>query len=87
MLVAGQLSERPDRMCEQAAIVAILVKPGAASRAVRPIPITMFKQEVADRFAENLRRCRRRSGGLSVSPCELVEGMAWQPGQLLARRV
>jgi transcriptional regulator with XRE-family HTH domain len=77
----------------------------------------MFKQEVADLFAENLRRCRRRSGlsqeklgyraslyrteigllergaripqldtilkvagGLSVSPCELIEGMAWQPG-------
>lgn len=28
VLVAGQLSERPHRMCEQAAIVAILVKPG-----------------------------------------------------------
>lgn len=28
VLVAGQLSERPDRMCEKAAIVAILVKPG-----------------------------------------------------------
>jgi transcriptional regulator with XRE-family HTH domain len=76
-----------------------------------------FKQEVADRFAENLRRCRRRSGlsqeklgyraslhrteigllergarihqldtilkvagGLSISPCELIEGMTWQPG-------
>jgi transcriptional regulator with XRE-family HTH domain len=76
-----------------------------------------FKQEVADRFAENLRRCRRRSGlsqeklgyraslhrteigllergaripqldtilkvagGLSVSPCELIEGMTWRPG-------
>lgn len=78
----------------------------------------MFKQEVADRFAENLRRCRKRSGlsqeklgyraslhrteigllergaripqldtilklsgGLSISPCELIEGMAWQPGE------
>ena len=76
----------------------------------------MFKQEVADRFAENLRRCRKRSGlsqeklgyraslhrteigllergarvpqltilkvagGLSVSPCELIEGMTWRPG-------
>jgi hypothetical protein len=28
VLVAGQLSERPDRIDEQAAIVAILVKPG-----------------------------------------------------------
>jgi hypothetical protein len=28
VLVAGQLSERPDRVDEQAAIVAILVKPG-----------------------------------------------------------
>lgn len=28
VLVAGQLSERPDRMGEQAAIVATLVKPG-----------------------------------------------------------
>jgi transcriptional regulator with XRE-family HTH domain len=79
--------------------------------------MTMFKQEVAKRFAENLRRCRRRSGlsqeklgyraslhrteisllergaripqldtilklsgGLSISPCELIEGMVWQPG-------
>lgn len=77
----------------------------------------MFEQEVADRFAENLRRCRRRSGlsqeklgyraslhrteigllergariprldtilklsgALSISPCELIEGMTWQPG-------
>ncbi len=77
----------------------------------------MFKQEVADRFAENLRRCRKRSGlsqeklgyraslhrteigllergarvpqldtilklagGLSVSPCELIAGMTWRPG-------
>jgi transcriptional regulator with XRE-family HTH domain len=76
-----------------------------------------FKQEVADRFAENLRRCRRRSGlsqeklgyraslhrteigllergarvpqldtilkvagGLSISPCELMGGMSWRPG-------
>lgn len=78
----------------------------------------MFKQEVADRFSENLRRCRRRSGlsqeklgyraslhrteigllergaripqldtilklsgGLSISPCELIKGMSWQPGK------
>lgn len=90
----------------------------------------MFKQEVADRFAENLRRCRRRSGlsqeklgyraslhrteigllergaripkldtilkiagGLSISPCELIEDMLWQPGEFspgafdLGRRV
>ncbi|HMJ72859.1 MAG TPA: helix-turn-helix transcriptional regulator [Solirubrobacterales bacterium] len=77
----------------------------------------MFKQEVADGFAENLRRCRKRSGlsqeklgyraslhrteigllergaripqldtilkvagGLSVSPCELLDGMIWRPG-------
>jgi transcriptional regulator with XRE-family HTH domain len=77
----------------------------------------MLKQEVADRFAENLRRCRRRSGlsqeklgyraslhgteigllergaripqldtilkvagGLSVAPCELIEGMTWRLG-------
>lgn len=80
----------------------------------------MFKQEVADRFAENLRRCRRRSGlsqeklgyraslhrteiglleraaripqldtilklsgALSISPCELIEGMTWQPGEFI----
>lgn len=77
----------------------------------------MFTKEVADQFAENLRRHRRRSGlsqeklgyraslhrteigllergaripqldtvlklsgGLSVSPCELIEGMVWRPG-------
>jgi transcriptional regulator with XRE-family HTH domain len=77
----------------------------------------MFRQEVADRFAENLRRCRKASGlsqeslgyraslhrteigllergaripqldtilklsgGLSISPCELIEGMTWRPG-------
>lgn len=78
----------------------------------------MFKQEVADRFSQNLRRCRKRSGlsqeslgyraslhrteigllergaripqldtilklsgGLSISPCELIDGMTWQPGE------
>ena len=77
----------------------------------------MFKQEVSDRFAENLRLCRKRSGlsqeklgyraslhrteigllergarvpqldtilklagGLSISPCELIAGITWQPG-------
>ena len=34
----------------------------AVSRAVQPTSVAMFKQEVADRFAENLRRCRGRSG-------------------------
>lgn len=36
VLVAGQLSERPDRMGEQAAIVAILVKPGPCSEPSDP---------------------------------------------------
>jgi hypothetical protein len=38
VLVAGQLSERPHRMCEQATIVAILVKPGP-----RPEPSDPFQ--------------------------------------------
>jgi hypothetical protein len=36
VLVAGQLSERPDRMGEHAAIVAILVKPGPCSEPSDP---------------------------------------------------
>ncbi len=36
VLVAGQLSERPERMGEQAAVVAMLVKPGPSATEAEP---------------------------------------------------